>query len=246
MNLAGKVALVTGAASGIGLAITERLAAEGTSVLLNDADGNKLNNIFANLSRAYKNLYSYACDITDKTAVEEMSDYLLGKSGRIDILVNNAGITRDSFFHKMEDDDFDRVIRVNLYGTYNCTRVFIQHMRNNNSGRIINISSVVGMSGNMGQANYAASKAAIIGFTKALALESAAKNITVNAIAPGFITTGMTDMIPGKVKDKIIEKIPMIKFGHPDDIASMVCFLASEEAGYITGQVISINGGYLM
>lgn len=246
MNLKGKVALVTGAASGLGLAISRRLAAEGASVLLNDIDGNKLNNTFANLSNTYKNLFVYACDITDKNAVKEMSDYLIGKSGRIDILVNNAGITRDSFFHKMEDDDFDRVIRVNLYGTYNCSRVFIQHMRNNNSGRIINISSVVGISGNMGQTNYAASKAAIIGFTKALALESAAKNITVNAIAPGFISTEMTEKIPEKVKEKILEKIPMAKFGCPDDIASMVCFLASEEAGYITGQVISINGGYLM
>lgn len=246
MNLKGKAALVTGAASGIGLAIAKRLAAEGASVLLNDADGNKLNNVFANLSDTFKNLYIYACDITDKTAVQKMSDYFLGKLDKIDILVNNAGITRDSFLHKMEDDDFDRVVRVNLYGTYNCTRVFIQHMRNNNSGRIINISSVVGMSGNMGQTNYAASKAAIIGFTKALALESAAKNITVNAIAPGFITTGMTDMIPDKVKNKIIEKIPMAEFGCPDDIAGMVCFLASEEAGYITGQVIGINGGYLM
>jgi 3-oxoacyl-[acyl-carrier protein] reductase len=246
MNLKGKVALVTGAASGLGLAVARRLAAEGASVLLNDIDGNKLNNTFANLSNTYKNLFVYACDITDKNAVQEMSDYLLGKSGRIDILVNNAGITRDSFFHKMEDDDFDRVIRVNLYGTYNCSRVFIQQMRNNNSGRIINISSVVGISGNMGQTNYAASKAAIIGFTKALALESAAKNITVNAVAPGFISTEMTEKIPEKVKEKILEKIPMAKFGCPDDIASMVCFLASEEAGYITGQVISINGGYLM
>jgi len=245
MKLAGKSALVTGAASGIGLSITERLADEGASVVLNDVDENKLNNVFANHCGTYKNLYIYACDITDKTAVQKMSDYLLGKLGKIDILVNNAGITRDSFLHKMADDDFDSVIKVNLYGTYNCSRVFIQHMRNNNSGRIINISSVVGMSGNMGQTNYAASKAAIIGFTKALALESAAKNITVNAIAPGFITTTMTDMIPEKVKNKIMEKIPMAKFGRPDDIANMVCFLASEEAGYITGQVISINGGYL-
>jgi len=174
-----------------------------------------------------------------------MFSYIFKKENKIDILVNNAGITRDSFFHKMEDCNWQKVIDVNIGGMYNCTRMAIENMRNNNYGRIINISSVVGISGNMGQTNYAASKSAVIGFTKSLALESASKNITVNAIAPGFIETDMTKIIPDKIKEKIITKIPAGRFGKPEDIASIVAYLSQEEANYITGQVISVNGGYL-
>ena len=244
-SLTGKVALVTGAAAGLGLAIAGRLLAEGATVLLNDIDPERLKDALSQLSRKYKNLYSYPCDITDKARVEAMFSFLISKTSKIDILVNNAGITADSFLHKMEYSSFDKVIKVNLYGTYNCTRAAITHMREADYGRIINISSAVGISGNMGQANYGASKAAVIGFTKSLALESAAKGITVNAVAPGFIETEMTGKIPDNIITKVLTKIPMARFGIPEDIASMVAYLATEEANYITGQVISVNGGYL-
>lgn len=244
-NLTGKVALITGSAAGLGLAIAKRLLKEGATVLLNDIDPVRLKDTFTRLSRQYKNLYSYPCDITEKEKVEDMAGFLIKKTSKIDILVNNAGITSDSFFHKMEDSSFDRVIKVNLYGTYNCTRALIGHMREAGYGRIINIASVVGISGNIGQANYSASKAAVIGLTKSLALESALKSITVNVIAPGYIVTEMTGKIPDKVVEKVMAKIPMARFGKPEDIASITAYLASEEAGYITGQVISVNGGYL-
>jgi 3-oxoacyl-(acyl-carrier-protein) reductase len=246
MKLQGNTALVTGSAAGLGLAIAKKLASEGAAVFLNDIDTGKLGAALKDLSGMYKNVYAYACDITDKQAVSGMFEYLFSKTSKIDILVNNAGITSDSFFHKMDDNVFDRVMKVNLYGTYYCTRFAIEEMRKNSYGRIINISSVVGIAGNIGQVNYSASKAAIIGFTKSLALESAAKNITVNAVAPGFIKSDMTAKIPPEITNKILLKIPMARFGEPDDIAGMVCYLASPEAGYITGQVISVNGGYLM
>ena len=214
-NITGKVALVTGSAAGLGLAISERLLEEGATVLLNDIDSVRLKDIISQLSKKYKNLYSYPCDITDKDKVEAIFSFLISKTSKIDILVNNAGITADSFLHKMEDSSFDNVVKVNLYGTYNCIRAVIGPMREAGYGRIINISSVVGISGNMGQANYAASKAAVIGFTKSLALESAAKGITVNAIAPGFIYTKMTEKIPDKVVEKLLAKIPMARFGKP-------------------------------
>ena len=173
-----------------------------------------------------------------------MFEYIHSKVSGLDILVNNAGITSDSFFHKMDDRSWDKVIKVNLYGAYNCTRAAIPKMRDNGWGRIINISSVVGISGNLGQANYSASKAAVIGLTKSLALESASKGITVNAIAPGFIYSEMTGAIPDIVKQKILKKIPLGRFGETADIANLALYMASDESSYVTGQVISINGGY--
>lgn len=245
MKLSGNVSLVTGAASGLGFAIAGKLASEGSCVFINDIDKDKLEAAQKDLSLKFKDIYSFACDITDKKAVQEMFDFLFVKALKIDILVNNAGILSDGFLHKMDDEKFDRVMKVNLYGTYNCSRIAIEDMRKNAYGRIINISSIIGISGNMGQTSYAASKAAIIGFTKSLALESAAKNITVNAVAPGFIKSDMTTKIPPEITEKIIARIPMGRFGEPEDISNIVSYLAGPEAGYLTGQVISVNGGYL-
>jgi len=240
-----RVSIITGAARGLGLSIAKRLAGEGSITIINDLDEKSLSSALIDIKKLNNKCFMYAADITDKKSVDDMFEYILKKEGKIDILVNNAGITRDGFFHKMKDSDWQKVIDVNLGGTYNCTRALIENMRRNSYGRIINISSVVGMSGNMGQTNYAASKAAVIGFTKALSLESAALGITVNAIAPGFIETDMTNAIPDGIKEKILAKIPIGRFGKPEEIASIVAYLSSEEASYITGQVISVNGGFL-
>lgn len=245
MKLSGNVSLVTGAASGLGFAIAKKLASEGSCVFINDINIEKLEAAKKELTLNFKDIYSFSCDITDKKAVQKMFDYLFDKTSKIDILVNNAGILSDGFLHKMDDENFDKVIKVNLFGTYNCSRFAIENMRKNAYGRIINMSSMIGISGNMGQTNYAASKAAVIGFTKSLALESAAKNITVNAIAPGFIKSDMSAKIPPEITEKIIGRIPMGRFGEPEDIASIVSYLAGPEAGYLTGQVIGVNGGYL-
>lgn len=245
MELKEKVALITGAAGGIGKSISKKFAEQGATVFLNDINSKKLEETQSELESSYENIFAYACDITKKEDVIELFDFIYSKSENLDILVNNAGVTRDSFLHRMEYKDFDQVIKVNLYGTFNCTRAAIGKMRDNNFGRVINISSVVGISGNIGQTNYSASKAAIIGLTKSLALESALKGITVNAVAPGFIDTEMTSKIPEKVLKKIKEKIPAGRMGVVDDISEMVSYLASDRASYITGQVISVNGGYL-
>ena len=240
-----RVSIITGAARGLGSAIAKRLADEGCITIINDIDEESLSVTLKELKKINNKCFMYAADITDRQSVDNMFEYAIKNAAKIDILINNAGITRDGFFHKMEDQDWQKVIDVNLGGIYNCTRAVIGNMRENNYGRIINISSVVGISGNIGQTNYAASKAAVIGFTKALSLESAARGITVNAIAPGFIKTDMTDAIPDGIKEKILAKIPVGRFGDPVEIAGIVAYLSSEEAGYITGQVISVNGGFL-
>ena len=240
-----RVSIITGAARGLGSAIAKRLADEGCITIINDIDEESLSVTLKELKKINNKCFMYAADITDRQSVDNMFEYAIKNAAKIDILINNAGITRDGFFHKMEDQDWQKVIAVNLGGMYNCTRTVIGNMRENNYGRIINISSVVGISGNIGQTNYAASKAAVIGFTKALSLESAARGITVNAIAPGFIKTDMTDAIPDGIKEKILAKIPVGRFGDPVEIAGIVAYLSSEEAGYITGQVISVNGGFL-
>jgi len=240
-----RVSIITGAARGLGLAIAKRLAGEGCITIINDIDEKSLSRALIDLKKINNKCFMYVADITDRQSVDNMFEYALKKGGKIDILVNNAGITRDGFFHKMKDRNWKKVIDVNLGGMYNCTRSVIENMRKNSYGRIINISSVVGISGNIGQTNYAASKAAVIGFTKALSLESAVLGITVNAIAPGFIKTDMTGAIPDEIKEKILAKIPIGRFGKPEEIAGMVAYLSSEEASYITGQVISINGGFL-
>ena len=244
MTFKNKVSLITGAARGLGAAITEQLASEGSTVFMADVDSKSLDAAYLKLKDKGYKCYKRLIDITHKNEVKDMFSYLYEKEGHLDILVNNAGIIKDSFFHKMGDPDWDEVIKVNLYGTYYCCKAAIEGMRNQCYGRIVNISSVVGVAGNMGQTNYASSKAAVIGLTKALALESATKGITVNAIAPGFINTDMSASIPDKVKEKIIARIPVGRFGGPGDIANMVAYLASKKAAYITGQVININGGF--
>ena len=242
--LENQTAIITGGARGIGKAIAQRFLSEGARVYLVDMDEEKLKETITDISSPEDEVYKYKCDITDKPSVETMTDSIIRSSKSIDILVNNAGITRDSFLHKMSRSDWDQVIEVNLNGAFNCTRSVINHMREAKHGRIINITSVVALSGNVGQSNYISSKAALIGFTKALALESAALGITVNAIAPGFTATEMINTIPQKVQDKIISKIPLGHFGTPQDIADAALFLASSDSDYITGQTISVNGGY--
>ena len=242
--LDGKVALVTGASRGIGRAIALRLAENGAKVAINFA---------GNLSKAeevkseIENLGSEAIlvqgSVADFETVNEIVKKIIDTWGRIDILVNNAGITRDNLLLKMSEKDFDEVIATNLKGVFNCTKAVTKLMMKQRSGRIVNLSSVVGLTGNISQANYAAAKAGIIGFTKSVAKELASRNVTVNAIAPGFISTDMTNALNDKVKEELSKNIPLGRLGNPEDIANLVEFLVSEKASYITGQVICVDGG---
>ena len=242
-----KIVLVTGAGRGIGASIAKRFASEGAEVIVNysgndEAAQKTVDEITATGGQAQK----YKCSVNDSESVKVMIDEIIKKFGRIDILVNNAGITKDGLMLRMTDEDFDRVIDVNLKGTFNCTKYVSKYMLKQKSGKIINISSVVGLSGNAGQVNYSASKAGIIGITKSAAKELSSRGITVNAVAPGFIKTEMTDVLKDDIKKAIMENIPMKAFGETEDIANAVAFLASEEARYITGQVISVDGGMAM
>lgn len=247
MEFSEKVALVTGASRGIGRSIALKLAANGAKVAINFA-GNLAkaeevkNAIEANGGEALL----VQGDISDFEKVSDIVKNVVDTWGRIDILVNNAGITRDNLLLKMSEKDFDEVIATNLKGVFNCTKAVTRLMMKQHSGRIVNMASVVGLMGNAGQANYSAAKAGIIGFTKSAAKEFAPRGITVNAVAPGFIATDMTDAIPEKIKTGLIEKIPMGRIGNPEDVANAVLFLVSEKAAYITGQVISVDGGMAM
>ena len=247
MRFESQVAIVTGAGRGIGAAIALRLANEGARVAcVSRTEANakriadQINAIRANAAKAY------AVDVADHSAVQKIGARILDDFGRIDVLVNNAGITRDGLAMRMSVEDWDVVINTNLRGTFSFTQSIIRVMTKQRSGRIINISSVIGLMGNAGQTNYAASKAGLIGFTKSLARELASRNITVNAVAPGFITTDMTAGLSDEIKNTIQSKIPLGKTGTPEDIASAVAFLASAEAGYITGQVLCVDGGIVM
>ncbi|MBO5459989.1 MAG: 3-oxoacyl-[acyl-carrier-protein] reductase [Lachnospira sp.] len=243
-NLEGKVALVTGAGRGIGRAIAKALAKEGATVIVNYG-GNEaaaqetVDSIEADGGSAEK----YKCDVSDFAAVGEMIQYVVEKYKKLDILVNNAGITKDGLMMKMSEEDFDSVLAVNLKGTFNCIRNVSRQMLKQRSGRIINMSSVVGLAGNAGQVNYAASKAGVIGVTKSAAKELASRGITVNAIAPGYIDTDMTSVLSDSVKETVLSAIPLGRMGAVEDIAEMAVFLASDKASYITGQVISVDGG---
>lgn len=243
-NLEGKVALVTGAGRGIGRAIAKALAKEGATVIVNYG-GNEaaaqetVDSIAADGGSAEK----YKCDVSDFAAVGEMIQYVVEKYKKLDILVNNAGITKDGLMMKMSEEDFDSVLAVNLKGTFNCIRNVSRQMLKQRSGRIINMSSVVGLAGNAGQVNYAASKAGVIGVTKSAAKELASRGITVNAIAPGYIDTDMTSVLSDSVKETVLSAIPLGRMGAVEDIAEMAVFLASDKASYITGQVISVDGG---
>lgn len=245
--LAGKVALVTGASRGIGKAIACKLAREGAKVIINyNGSKEKAEAVKSEIEAAGGQAEVYQCDVSDYTACETFIQTVIKEEGSLDILVNNAGITKDGLLMKMSEEDFDKVLDINLKGAFNTIRFASRQMLRQKGGRIINMSSVVGVSGNAGQANYAASKAGVIGLTKAAARELASRGITVNAIAPGFIETDMTDVLSDKVKEASEEQIPLGHFGKPEDVAAAAAFLASEEARYITGQVLHVDGGMVM
>ena len=242
--LTGKVALVTGAARGIGRAIALKLAAEGATVIVNYSGSvDKANEVVQLITEAGGCAEAVQCDVSDFAAVGEMSKALLKKYGKVDILVNNAGITKDGLIMAMSEADYDSVLDINLKGAFNTIRHFARNFIKNKSGRIINISSVSGVLGNAGQANYSASKAGLIGLTKSVAREFASRGICVNAVAPGFIDTDMTKNMPEAAKENVNGMIPMGHMGKPEDIAEAVAFLAGDGAAYITGQVIPVDGG---
>lgn len=245
--LEGKVAVVTGASRGIGRAIALKLASSGAAVVVNyNGSKEKAEKVRQEIEANGGKASIYQCNVSDYEACQNMIQNIIEEYGRIDILVNNAGITRDGLLMKMSEADFDQVIDTNLKGAFNTTRFVTRQMLRQKSGRIINMASVVGVTGNAGQVNYAASKAGVIGLTKATAREVASRGITVNAIAPGFIETDMTDVLPDKVKEASVSQIPLGKFGKPEQVAAAVAFLASDDAGYITGQVLNVDGGMVM
>ena len=243
----GKVALVTGAGKGIGKEIALELACGGAKCVINYASSAAGAESVAEEIRAMgSEAMTYKCDVSDADAVQKMITDVMEQYGRIDILVNNAGITKDGLMLKMTEADFMAVLDINLKGAFNCMKAVTKPMMKQRYGRIINITSIVGIIGNAGQVNYAASKAGLIGMTKSAARELASRNITVNAVAPGFRETDMTDVLPDSVKEQLLAQIPMKKLGQTGDIANAVCFLADEKASYITGQVLQVNGGMAM
>jgi len=246
VELSGKVALVTGAAQGIGKAIAMLLARNGADVVVSDINLEKAQETTNEIQGMGRRSFAIKVNVADLKDVERMVEAIVEQFGRIDILVNNAGITRDRLILRMTEEDWDAVLDVNLKGTFNCTKAVIRHMSKQKSGKIVSIASVSGEMGNPGQANYAASKAGVIGFTKTIAREFAGRGINVNAIAPGYIQTPMTDAIPEKAKEELKRMIPMERLGRPEDVAQAVLFLVSENSSYITGQVLNVNGGIYM
>jgi len=242
IDLSGRVALVTGASRGIGQAIATRLAQRG-AVVLAAARGENARGTVEAIAAAGGTAEAVSLEVTDAASGEAAIAAAVERHGRIDILVNNAGITRDQLMLRLKRDDWDAVLATNLTSAFTLTQAALKPMIRQRSGRIICISSVVGQSGNPGQANYAASKAGLIGFVKSVALEVASRNITVNAVAPGMIVTDMTAALPEKTREALIGRIPLGRLGAPEDVAGAVCFLASDEAAYITGQVLAVNGG---
>lgn len=242
--LEGKVALVTGAAKGIGRAIALALAAEKATVVVNyNGSKERAEQVVEEIKALGADGVAYQCNVADTAAAADMIKEVIKTYGKLDILVNNAGITRDNLIMKMTEEDFDAVIDANLKGCFNTIKAVSRQMLKQRAGRIINITSVSGILGNAGQANYAASKAGIIGLTKTMARELASRGITVNAVAPGFVDTDMTQVLPENVREAATAQIPLGRFGKPEDIANMVAYLASEKASYITGQIISVDGG---
>lgn len=241
-----KVAVVTGASRGIGRAIALELARTGAIVVVNyNGSKDKACEVKAEIEAEGGKALIMPCNVADAKECETFFKQLIQELGRIDILVNNAGITKDGLLMRMSEEDFNKVLDVNLKGTFHCIRQVSRQMIKQKSGRIINLSSVVGIAGNAGQANYSASKAGIIGLTKTAAKELASRNITVNAIAPGFIDTDMTGVLTEGIKEKIISQIPLGQLGKPEDVAKAAAFLASSDAGYITGQVLCVDGGMI-
>ncbi|PFO05917.1 beta-ketoacyl-ACP reductase [Bacillus sp. AFS076308] len=247
MILAGKFALVTGASRGIGREIALELARQGANVAVNFAGSEaKANEVVDEIKAIGRDAFAVKCNVADTEAVSEMVKATVDRFGRLDILVNNAGITRDNLLMRMKEEEWDDVINTNLKGVFLCTKAVTRQMMKQRVGRIINIASVVGVSGNPGQANYVAAKAGVIGLTKTTAKELASRNITVNAIAPGFITTDMTDQLSEEVKAEMLKQIPLARLGEPKDIAKITAFIASDDSSYITGQTLHVNGGMVM
>ncbi len=246
MSLTGKTAIVTGAAQGIGRAIAETLAQHGADVVVADLDPGRSQDTVAAVAKLGRRALNVKVNVADFADVKAMVDQVMKDWGKIDILVNNSGITRDGLLLRMKEEDWNLVLQVNLNGTFHCTKAVLQPMTKQRFGRIVNIASIVGAMGNAGQANYAASKAAVIGFTKTVAREYASRQVTVNAVAPGFIDTAMTQGLPADVKETLQKQIPLGHLGQPSDVAEAVSFLASDAARYITGHVLHVNGGMLM
>lgn len=246
-KLEGKTAVVTGASRGIGRAIALELAKEGANVVVNySGSKEKAEEVVEEILKMDRKAIAVQANVADPDSVQQLMKAALDEFGSIDILVNNAGITRDNLLMRMKEEEWDEVINTNLKGVFLCTKAVTRQMMKQRSGRIINIASVVGVTGNAGQANYTAAKAGVIGLTKTAARELASRNILVNAVAPGFITTEMTEKLPEDVKNTMLTQIPLAKFGKPEHVAKAVVFLASDDAEYITGQVLHVDGGIAM
>ena len=242
----GKIAVITGAARGIGQAIAWNLAKEGADIVLCDIKEEWLAETAEGIKKAGRKVWCFELNVTDTDAVQKAFTDIADTTGRIDILVNNAGITRDGLLMRMSEEDWDAVLSVNLKGTFACTKAVSRIMMKQRSGSIVNIASIIGLMGNAAQANYAASKGGVVSFTKSVAKELASRNIRVNAVAPGFISSKMTDALSEDVRQKMLEAIPLSRFGSPNDVADVVSFLAGDRSAYITGEVINISGGMVM
>jgi len=242
----GKVAVVTGGARGIGRALTEAFAREGAKVVISGRDEAALEEARGAVAAGGAEAIAVRADVSEEADANALCDRALEAFGRADILINNAGVTRDGLLLRMKDADWEQVLGTNLTGAFHCIRAFAKPMMKQRWGRIVNVSSVVGLTGNAGQANYAASKAGLLGLTKAVAKELASRHITVNAVAPGFIETAMTDALTEKVREGLMAQIPMGRLGKPGDVAGAVAFLCSEDAAYVTGQVLTVDGGMVM